>query len=601
MEQKKEFIDKILDIFFSKSNFKYLIILLIIALILRIIASVNIAPNADEVVHAPHAINFINSGKLQIMDEAPIWFFLTDLIYKIFEVNMFSARFLSILFGSLSILVIYLIGKELFNKRVALFASFLLTFSAYHIIMTLAEMDIAMTFFFLLSMYFLIKALKTNKNKLFLLSWIFLGIAILTKTIALMFIPAYVIFLIYYNLKNKSEVKVSKKLFKTIFIFAIVIFVMVIPILTFNYLLYKDKGIGDLQFSRFLGLGKDTYASIEATLKPFRVNDLFLSYNGRRPGLLDGISFYYVFDFVLFILAIFGLIIIFNRNKTFSLLLLLIFLFPFIFLSGTSLLPYHFAFGIPIFALLAANTLDFIIEKTKKIRIKTKIITYLLLILILVSSILFINKQGVFSGKSEVTNIMSYNKDNIENDALVIVDTRIYRGRIVFMFNDKHYLEASQFNDAVGALKQSPQQETSIKTYFIECITDDCGWGTIAQQPDLNQSMEDLTDFFKNNSQSQVILTNTYNEPYFNVYQTNLLLKKDILDLADSTHNWFFYPLRYEPKEEVFDNYKTSNFLDKSLDVIAHFILYLEALIVSLSIILLFVILIKQEGEEIEA
>mgnify|MGYP001560226012 FL=1 len=601
MEQKKEFIDKILDIFFSKSNFKYLIILLIIALILRIIASVNIAPNADEVVHAPHAINFINSGKLQIMDEAPIWFFLTDLIYKIFEVNMFSARFLSILFGSLSILVIYLIGKELFNKRVALFASFLLTFSAYHIIMTLAEMDIAMTFFFLLSMYFLIKALKTNKNKLFLLSWIFLGIAILTKTIALMFIPAYVIFLIYYNLKNKSEVKVSKKLFKTIFIFAIVIFVMVIPILTFNYLLYKDKGIGDLQFSRFLGLGKDTYASIEATLKPFRVNDLFLSYNGRRPGLLDGISFYYVFDFVLFILAIFGLIIIFNRNKTFSLLLLLIFLFPFIFLSGTSLLPYHFAFGIPIFALLAANTLDFIIEKTKKIRIKTKIITYLLLILILVSSILFINKQGVFSGKSEVTNIMSYNKDNIENDALVIVDTRIYRGRIVFMFNDKHYLEASQFNDAVGALKQSPQQETSIKTYFIECITDDCGWGTIAQQPDLNQSMEDLTDFFKNNSQSQVILTNTYNEPYFNVYQTNLLLKKDILDLADSTHNWFFYPLRYEPKEKVFDNYKTSNFLDKSLDIIAHFILYLEALIVSLSIILLFVILIKQEGEEIEA
>ena len=601
MEQKKEFIDKILDIFFSKSNFKYLIILLIIALILRIIASVNIAPNADEVVHAPHAINFINSGKLQIMDEAPIWFFLTDLIYKIFEVNMFSARFLSILFGSLSILVIYLIGKELFNKRVALFASFLLTFSAYHIIMTLAEMDIAMTFFFLLSMYFLIKALKTNKNKLFLLSWIFLGIAILTKTIALMFIPAYVIFLIYYNLKNKSEVKVSKKLFKTIFIFAIVIFVMVIPILTFNYLLYKDKGIEDLQFSRFLGFGKDTYASIEATLKPFRVNDLFLSYNGRRPGLLDGISFYYVFDFVLFILAIFGLIIIFNRNKTFSLLLLLIFLFPFIFLSGTSLLPYHFAFGIPIFALLAANTLDFIIEKTKKIRIKTKIITYLLLILILVSSILFINKQGVFSGKSEVTNIMSYNKDNIENDALVIVDTRIYRGRIVFMFNDKHYLEASQFNDAVGALKQSPQQETSIKTYFIECITDDCGWGTIAQQPDLNQSMEDLTDFFKNNSQSQVILTNTYNEPYFNVYQTNLLLKKDILDLADSTHNWFFYPLRYEPKEKVFDNYKTSNFLDKSLDIIAHFILYLEALIVSLSIILLFVILIKQEGEEIEA
>ena len=139
----------------------------------------NVAPNADEMLHAPHAINFINSGKLQIMDQDPIWFFLTDLSYKIFGVNMFAARFLAVLFGSLSILALYLIVKLLYNKTLALISSIILTFSSFHILMSLAEMDVAMTFFILLSLFFFIKSLKEKNEKYLPLSYIFLGIAIL--------------------------------------------------------------------------------------------------------------------------------------------------------------------------------------------------------------------------------------------------------------------------------------------------------------------------------------------------------------------------------------------------------------------------------------
>src|SRR3989338_9025283 len=137
--KNKNYLDKIIDFIFSKSNIKYLILLVLIGFILRAFISTSIAPNADEMLHAPHAINFINSGKLQIMDQDPVWFFLTDLSYKIFGINMFAARFLAVLFGSLSIIVLYLIIKLIYNKNLALISSIILTFSSFHILMSLAE------------------------------------------------------------------------------------------------------------------------------------------------------------------------------------------------------------------------------------------------------------------------------------------------------------------------------------------------------------------------------------------------------------------------------------------------------------------------------
>src|SRR3989344_2299721 len=251
MEEDHSIINKFVDFLFSKNNLKYLIILFIIGFVLRGLVANNVAPNADEMLHAPHAINFINSGKLQIMDQDPVWFFLTDLSYKIFGVNMFAARFLAVLFGSLSILILYLIVKILYNKNLAFISAIILTFSSFHILMSLAEMDVAMMFFVLVSLFFLIKALKEKKDKYLPLSYLFLGIAILVKQI--------VIFFIYYKLKNKEKIN-----FKQILIFILIIFIVTLPVLTFNYLLHKDKGLVDLQFSRFFGIAKETYKPIEA-------------------------------------------------------------------------------------------------------------------------------------------------------------------------------------------------------------------------------------------------------------------------------------------------------------------------------------------------
>src|SRR3989344_4411996 len=501
MEEDHSIINKFVDFLFSKNNLKYLIILFIIGFVLRGLVANNVAPNADEMLHAPHAINFINSGKLQIMDQDPVWFFLTDLSYKIFGVNMFAARFLAVLFGSLSILILYLIVKILYNKNLAFISAIILTFSSFHILMSLAEMDVAMMFFVLLSLFFLIKALKEKKDKYLPLSYLFLGIAILVKQIAIMFIPALVIFFIYYKLKNKEKIS-----FKQILIFILIIFIVTLPVLTFNYLLYKDKGLVDLQFSRFFGIAKETYKPIEATIQPFSFEGLLFSSNNQRAGIIDGILFFWNFDKLIFILGILGFIIVLLNRKGFLLLWLLAFLFPFIFLSGTSLLEYHFIFGVPILALFSAILIDFLSEKFSKLRLKKNVVISISLLILIIFNMSFVLARDVLFEKSEVTKMMSYSKDNIDNDALLIVDSRVYRGRIVWIFNDKHYLEASYFNDLAKSIDSLPGNSKNIKTYFIECATDDCGLGTINNQPDFNSSMESIVGFFKNNSAYQTTI-----------------------------------------------------------------------------------------------
>ena len=86
-----------------------------------------------------------------------------------------------------------------------------------------------------------------------------------------------------------------------------------------------------------------------------------------------------------------------------------------------------------------------------------------------------------------------------------------------------------------------------------------------------------------NNSKELEVIKNSYGEDYFKVYSTSLTLKESSLQLADSTHSWFYYPVRY--KGESFDDYKIKNLFDKSLDLIAHYILYLEILIALFSIV----------------
>ena len=186
----------------TKTNF-YLLLIFVIALIFRIIAAHNTHVSTDEMVYSILPLNIISAGRLGTIEQSPLFFYLTDFGYKILGgITAISIRSTAIIFGSLAVLVIFLITQELFkNKKVSLISSFIFALSGFSLTNNY-EMNMAAFFFALLSMLFFIKALKGNHKSLYLTS-LFLALGALMKSIVLLFVPVYALIWLIYGYKKK--------------------------------------------------------------------------------------------------------------------------------------------------------------------------------------------------------------------------------------------------------------------------------------------------------------------------------------------------------------------------------------------------------------
>lgn len=561
-KQKTSFdkiIDTTLNFFFSKDPRKWLVLIMILGFILRFLATSNVSPHvADEMVHGVHAIGITDSGIINLQNQSPLWFYLTDLAYKVFGVNSFGARFLSFFFGLLSIPLLYLITKKLFNTKVALISAFLLAISSFHIRYALIEMDEAMIFFILFAFYYFMNGIE-KKQKFVLPVFILLAVAMLIKPITLMFIPAFALYFFYMLFKEKDIEKrneVFRKNKKPLILGSIIFIISMAPVLVYNYLLYKEKGLSDIIFARFFNIAPEFYAGLQGGTGGGFVFSKFIN---SFPIILKS---FWQLDPIISVLGLLGLYFIFTSKKKFVKFFILLNLIPFIFLIGTQPLQTHFS---PFMIPLSMSASLFIVTFTNKIKNidPKKIILFVLILILLVNLYLM---MPYLTSKSAMFKARSFAIDNIEENDIVIVDARIYRGRIAFMFNDKHYVESSLFSQ-IHAQTQQIQWGITVPTdvYFVECIFDDCGWGSIANQPEFNASVEQMVDFFKTNAQKIKTIpsggtdnSEDISDKYFNIYKTTLNLKPQIYPLIDSTHEWFFYPVLW--KGERYDSYELDTF-----------------------------------------
>lgn len=142
----------------------------------------------------------MNDGK------TPLLMWLTTPFLKIFNDQLYAARLVSVLIGSLSVLSIFLILRQLKFKKAAYFGMFLViispfTFFYHRLALTdaLLLLNLSLTYFFVL---------KINQKKQF---WPILGaalfffLAILSKTPALLFMPVFYLSIFF-------EDKISLKL-----------------------------------------------------------------------------------------------------------------------------------------------------------------------------------------------------------------------------------------------------------------------------------------------------------------------------------------------------------------------------------------------------
>jgi mannosyltransferase len=139
----------------------------------------------------------------------PPLFFIVLNIFRYFGNEEFLLRLPSAIFGILTILLIYEIGKSFFGSKEGLIAAFLLSISLFHIDYSQqARMYTIFAFFSMLSLIFLYKFLKDKKRK-FLLGFIVSTVlSLYTHYFAIIVVLAEIVisivFLITQKLKSKE-------------------------------------------------------------------------------------------------------------------------------------------------------------------------------------------------------------------------------------------------------------------------------------------------------------------------------------------------------------------------------------------------------------
>jgi outer membrane protein assembly factor BamB len=143
-------------------------------------------------------------GSLFWVGKPPLVMWLMSLSYQIFGVNNFSARFWSPIFGALSLVLIYFLGKKLYNPYVGFMSAFVLgTLTTFYVYARLAMTDIPLVFFSLGTIYFFILSEKTEKTARYaVLSGLFFGLALMTKQIEALIV--LLILVLYFAATKKN-------------------------------------------------------------------------------------------------------------------------------------------------------------------------------------------------------------------------------------------------------------------------------------------------------------------------------------------------------------------------------------------------------------
>jgi 4-amino-4-deoxy-L-arabinose transferase-like glycosyltransferase len=107
---------------------------------------------------------------------------IVSYVFNTFEINDVNARSVAVSFGIAIVFLTYLIGRELYNKRVAAIAALIVAVLPFHVMFTRQIMvDVPLAFFFTLTLYLIIKYKQTNR--IWLCYWIGVtsGLSFLSK------------------------------------------------------------------------------------------------------------------------------------------------------------------------------------------------------------------------------------------------------------------------------------------------------------------------------------------------------------------------------------------------------------------------------------
>lgn len=135
----------------------------------------------------------------RILDLSPLYLYLHVLFYKIYGSNWEVIPIFQIFLGSLSCLLVFLIGEKIFGKIAGLVAALILIFYANLTLIELTlEPEALVLFLNSLIVFFLLQIKEETKSGLAIWKWFLagclIGMTIITKPNALLILPVAIIF-----------------------------------------------------------------------------------------------------------------------------------------------------------------------------------------------------------------------------------------------------------------------------------------------------------------------------------------------------------------------------------------------------------------------
>ena len=207
-------------------------------------------------------------GNLSFHDAPPLVFLIQHIFFKIFGENIIALRLPFALSGVGVLIFVYLIAKKLFGKQTAVLSSLALAVSTFFLwSFRTAYLEGVETFFIAGAVYFFLKSLE--KEKFWIHTGIFLALALLSKYTSFFLIP----FMLIYTFIRHKQTFIQKKFWIGVSIF----FLLILPVIVYNIMMYKARGHFDVQVSKlfpsmFEAAKKDwpiLFSSTDNTISPF--------------------------------------------------------------------------------------------------------------------------------------------------------------------------------------------------------------------------------------------------------------------------------------------------------------------------------------------
>lgn len=155
----------------------------------------------------------------------PTYYYIITILYFFSGMNIFILQYLVTLLGVASILLAYLITREISSKRAAIFTAILYSFSSLMILFSRSITQPFLTpFFLLLFIFFLLKALNQKKYTYFLISLPLFIVWVQSYYASLILVPIFVFWIFYIGHKIKSNKKFFIYHLSTLFFFAYLLY-----------------------------------------------------------------------------------------------------------------------------------------------------------------------------------------------------------------------------------------------------------------------------------------------------------------------------------------------------------------------------------------